>query len=439
MISKNIFTALIIFILSVNVLYSQITIGVALPLMNNSSNPEDKKLGEQMLKGINDAIDDYNSAHSDNKVSLEILDTKKDPATTLTIINKFGSDSSVIAIFGPVFSNELVSGAGAAAFHRIPIVTPTATQDFLAENNEYVFQLNPTYEIRGKSIADFAMKELKMKNFIILAEENYGIHFAKPFQEEVENNGNNVLSVTYYSKDNADLSQKLAEIKNQISINEKLLDFGKLTKAQIEKLRKIKFHFSNLDSLLNTKLTVSIYKLFGRQAGKVMDSIGIIPLNNTEGNRNYVPGYADAIYIPVSGPDDISLLVKQLNTENINLPILGTSDWNNESVLKDNRMYIKDLFFDSDFFLEDKSKIGTVNLSDQEIKNYYLGYDGLKLILDKISEGNDTREKMNTALEAETNYKAIHNNITIKNRTNHHVSIVNFHNGELKKIKDFVY
>ncbi|MEP7146325.1 MAG: ABC transporter substrate-binding protein [bacterium] len=419
--------------------FSQAKIGLAIPLMKNSDNAEEKKLGEQMVKGIQDALNDYNASQPGKKITLILEDTKRDQSATLKIINKFVSDSSVIAIFGPVFSSELINNAGAPAFHKIPLITPTATQNFLAENNPYVFQLNPTYDIRGRIMARYAMDELGMKNFAILSEETYGKNFADSFTDEVLKSGKTVIFTKYYAKDKTDLSDELKELKNKIFENEKFLDFGNMKTAEIEKLSRINLKFSYLDSLVKEKLVVSIYKLLGNRAGKILDSLGIQISANFPDSRSYIPGIADAIYIPVSGSGEIRNIIPQYFSENLNLPVLGTSDWNNLKVLNDNKMYIKQLYFDSDFYIDEKTGKDFAKSEEADIKNYYFGYDGMKLILSKISEGNNTRESLNNALENARDFKAVHNTVTIKDRTNHEMSIMSFRNGKSEKIKDFVY
>ncbi|MEO8664685.1 MAG: ABC transporter substrate-binding protein [Ignavibacteria bacterium] len=436
--SKLILTFLLLLSAGTNA-FSQGKIGIAIPLMKSSDNSEDKKLGEQMLRGIMDALEEYNSSGPLMKITLVIEDTKRDQAATLQIINKFGSDSSVMAIFGPVFSSELINNAGAAAFHKIPVITPTATQNFLAEKNEYLFQLNPTYDIRGRLMARYAMNELGMKNFAILSEDTYGKNFEESFSDEVINSGNKILFVKYYSKDESDLSDELKELKTKIFEDEKFLDFGNMKDADQEKLKKAKLKFSYVDSLVNEKLVVSIYKLFGDRADRIIDSLGISPATNITGSRSYIPGITDAIYIPVSGSTEISNIIPQYFSENLNLPVLGTSDWNNLKTLTENKMYIKQLYFETDFYLNDKSGNDLINLSEADIKNYYFGYDGMKLILLQISDGNNTRQKLNDALQNVKDYHGIHNNVTMKDRTNHEMSVMSFKNGRIEKIKDFVY
>ncbi|MEO8446995.1 MAG: ABC transporter substrate-binding protein [bacterium] len=416
--------------------YSQPKIGIALPLMKNSGSAEEKKLGEAMLKGVNDALEEYRISNSGKKITIITEDTKRDPSVALQIINKFGSDSSVIAIFGPVFSSELVNNAGAAKFHKIPVITPTATANFVAEKNEYIFQLNPTYDIRGRIMAKFALKNLRMKNFVVFSEESYGKNFSESFIEEVNAGNGKIVFEKSYSQDKADLNEELDEIKQALLSRDKFLDFGNLNAAQLDKIRKLKFNFSYADSLLSEKLTVSIYKLFGERADRIMDSTGIIPITISDKSRNVIYGVADAVYIPIANSGEAGKLASQYFSSNINLPVLGTSDWNNEKALYENRMYIKGLYFDSDFFIEENTGKDMGKMSDAELKNYYFGYDGLKFILDKISEGNGSRQSLNDAIEITTDYKAIHNDITIKDRTNHHLSIMQYDKGELQKIID---
>ncbi|MDQ3194222.1 MAG: hypothetical protein M3P82_04390, partial [Bacteroidota bacterium] len=174
-------------------------------------------------------------------------------------------------------------------------------------------------------------------------------------------------------------------------------------------------------------------------AARIIDSLGIQTASKITGNRSLIPGLTDAVYIPVSSSAELSNIIPRFYSENLNLPVLGTGEWNNAKTLIENRMYIKQLYFDSDFYINDVSGKDFTNLDEADIKNYYFGYDGIKLILSRISEGNTTRNELNDALGNVNDHKATHNNITIKNRTNHLMSIMSFSNGKLKKVKDFVY
>ena len=219
--TKKILILLLFVFTGTNVSFSQVKIGVAIPLMSSSSDVSEKKTGEQMLRGINDALEEYKNSKPKTSVTIKVEDTKKDASVTLDILNRFGSDNSVIAVLGPIYSSELVNNAGAAVFHKMPVITPTATVNFLAKNNPYVFQLNPTYDIRGRVMAKFAMKELGMKNFIILSEDSYGKNFAESFKDEVEKNNGKIEDTEFYVKESFPLTVQFENIKNIIFSNEK--------------------------------------------------------------------------------------------------------------------------------------------------------------------------------------------------------------------------
>lgn len=418
---------------------SQMKIGVALPLMKESADPEEKRTGQQFINGINDALADYNAEKPSLKITFAIEDTKRESETTLEIFNKLGTDKNIIAIFGPIYSSDLVNNTGASSFHKIPIVTPTATANFLAQNSPYLFQLNPTYDIRGRLMAKYAMTELGMKNFLILSEDGYGKNISESFIDEIKKREGTIDGTEYYSKDSLYITTEIKNLKAKIFEKDKFIDFGNLTENQNEKLKDYNLKYSTLDSLVYGKIIVSVYKLFGKGADRIMDSLKIFPSTLTDKTMPVVPGYIDAIYIPVGSFNDIGKISLQYFNSGINLPILGTSDWNNEQALNENSPYIDELYFDSDFYLNDNVNVEISGLSDSDLKNYYFGYDGMKLLLDKIAAGNDTREKLNTALENTKDYKATHNDIDITERTNRHMSIMLFTNGKMKKISDFVY
>jgi len=432
-------TVLLIFLLVFSLQASaQIRIGVALPLMNNTENKEEKKLGAEMLQGINDAVKEHNRLNPESKVELITEDTQRDPAITLELINKFGSDKKVIAVFGPVFSSELSPNAGAANFHKIPVITPTSTQNFLAQKNPFLFQLNPTYDVRGRTMAKFANNELKMKRFAVFSEDSYGKNFADSFSEEVLKNGGAITASVYYSKDDNDLTQELEELEDKIFSMDKFIDFGNITKEQFEIIKNLDIKFSYADSLKIESLVVSIYKLFGRDANRIMDSLKLKTSDTYDKSRTVIPGYTEAIYIPISTYLEIPKMISQYFSEHINLPVLGTSDWNNKEILEENKMYIKNLYFDSDFNLSDDA-VTPDKLSESGLKNYYFGYDGMKLILDKISEGNKDRLSLSNALESTEDYRTFHNKITLKERTNIELEIMRFNSGELMRLGNFKY
>ena len=202
----------IVFLNTINV-FSQNTvkIGVALPMFSESEDNNKKQLGNEILDGIKFALTEY-SKNAPVKVTLEVMDTKRDPVTANEVIKGFGEDADIIGVIGPVFSSELTEAANNGPFYKIPIISPTATGDELASNYNYVFQLNPSYEVRGKLMADYIIKKNGLKNFAIIADESYGDNFRKHFEGEVKTMGGKVLITQTYAKDPQNITEQINAI-----------------------------------------------------------------------------------------------------------------------------------------------------------------------------------------------------------------------------------
>ena len=99
--------------------------------------------------------------------------------------------------------------------------------------------------------------------------------------------------------------------------------------------------------------------------------------------------------------------------------IAGTGDWNNEKTLEENKVYLKNLVFESEYFtgsndadfssLKERLKKSKFKLS----KNFLFGYDSGKLIFDLIGGGAKTREELNAALKNLVSYDAIKSKISL--------------------------
>lgn len=421
---------------------AQYKIGLAFPLMESSADETEKTEAEYFLKGAKDALDDYKSANPKTKIELKIGDTGREPEAAFNLIQSFAMDDKVLAVLGPVFSGQLSALSPIAAKYKISVISPTATQSGIASQHEYLFQLNPTYEIRGKLIAKYAFEELGFRNFAIFSEARYGKYFADAFIEEINRQNGDIMDTIYYQSSEVNLLEKFAALKANILANDRFIDFGNLNAAQREKLSKSNFNYSDYNTLVAGKSVVSIYKLFGKNAEKILDSLQIPSLSYNEKFKSPVIGIIDAVYMPVSSAAEINKLVSQYHGEGFTIPILGTSDWNNEKVLTDNSVYIPSLYYESDFYIEDKIKaeeLRSLKLSNNELKNYLFAYDAVSMLLELIAEGNLSRNALYSALSKVENYTGFHNNVTMSERTNTSLSIIYYNKGALQKLTNYIY
>lgn len=365
---KYIFVFFIVLFAASGDLFAQSKIGLALPLMSESTNEADKKVGEYILKGVTDSYNEYKAANPKTKIEIKLGDTRRDPETFYNLILSYSKDNNIIAVLGPIFSSEMHVIKNVANEIKLPVISPTATANDLASSSPYLFQLNPDYTIRGSAIAKYAVNDLGYKNILVLSENKYGRFFSEPFINEVTKNNGSIIDTFYY--DNADLIES-----------------------------------------------------------------GFIKFKNAIDSKK-----PDAIYISISNPADINVISPLLLKYYPDVPVLGSSDWNNKEVLLQNKNSLKTLYYESDFFLNDSlnNVYSEKNFSDSELRNYLFGYNSMNFLL-KACENNLSRTKIQNYLNQQVDYVGIQNNIVLKDRINHSLSIVRFSDGKLEKINDYIY
>lgn len=419
-----------------------VKIGAALPLFEDSDDQNQKQLGTEILNGITFALNEYNRSPK-IKVQLITKDTKRDAVLCSELVTELSEVDSVQVILGPIFSSEMTEISDIAFLDKLPIVSPTATGDELSEIHDYTFQLNPSYKVRGKLMADYLIKELGLKNFAVISESSYGTNFSGHFINEVEKLKGNLAVYSTYSKDAVNIVGIIKQIDSTIRANDLFINAANLNLTQRQKLESSGLRFTLLDSLMTYKTDVSIYYLFGKNAKKIVDTLNIKPYPLKKETTKFIQGYLDAIYIPISNPSEIGMIVPQLFSYGLSFFIAGTGDWNNEKALKDNDVYLKNLLFESEYFLDESSpKLLdlTEKLKSTKFKlnkNFLFGYDAMTLLLSLIEEGNTTRRQIYDALKKVKSFEAIKSKISLDyRRINSELNILGY-DGGIKRISTY--
>jgi outer membrane PBP1 activator LpoA protein len=416
-----------------------VRVGVILPLFEDSEDEAKKQFGNEVLNGIKFSLSEYYQSHG-RDVLLDVRDSKKDIETTISVLTELAENDSIICVLGPIYSNELAESADAAFMNQLPVISPTATGDDLADTHDYLFQLNPTYDVRGRIMADYLYRELKMRNFAIISEDSYGVNFADHFEAEVKKLGGNIAAYETYKRDAKNINDIIAELHKVILENDLFINPSNMNLKQREKLERSGVRYGLLDSLITLKTEVSIYYLFGRNAKKIIDTLNIKPYQLKSDSVKFIQGYFDAIYIPISNPSEIGMIVPELYSNGLNFFIAGTGDWNNEKALDENKVYMKNLIFESEYYLDENSPQlkelrSELQKTDYTLdKSFLFGYDSMGLILHLISEGGTTRQLMYNDLLKVSSYDAVKSKITLdRKRVNSELNILTYDHG-LKRI-----
>jgi branched-chain amino acid transport system substrate-binding protein len=147
-------------------------LGIALPM-----NREAISISQELFNGIRMAVDAYNAGSLRRPdgtrrpmVQMVFQDTRNDPGRARQAIETLATVERVDAIIGPLFSAEAEAAARGAEDRRVVLIAPLATSETVAQGRTYVFQANPTFSLRGKLMARFAVRGLRLNRLGLIAD-----------------------------------------------------------------------------------------------------------------------------------------------------------------------------------------------------------------------------------------------------------------------------
>ncbi|MGC8594506.1 MAG: ABC transporter substrate-binding protein [Candidatus Kryptoniota bacterium] len=417
---------------------ANLKIGAVLPLEYGSG------VGDKLMLGIQLALDEYNR-NARPRVGLRLENYSGDLSKLDEDIRALADDSNIKAIVGPVFSGEVGVAAPIVNSLHVPLITPTATQVGLAPAGSYVFQANPDFKIRGEVMAEFAVNVLHLKRIAVLSpSESYGKIMAGYFISKLNELGIKPISVAYFESGTTDLSQQIAQIKNDAArFKEPYVEFGELNKYQISALKSYGLSPSLVDSLVRVKGTMDAYDIFGKDADLLADSLGIPITERTALTQFDALRSLEAIFIPLTSSRDIGIIGAQLAYYNVKTQLLGTDDWYDMNHLTNNVDYVDGVIFCSDTYLDASSpQFRSISdtlsqISDKEFdRTVAYGYDVTNMLLQLIRSGNLTREELKASLQNCT-YRGIHSIIGFSGgNTNKYMNILQFRKGTVIKLAE---
>ncbi len=354
----------------------RIDLAVILPV----SGPEGSD-GKALLDGMLYALDRFRN-DLQNDVTLVVLDNESDILKSIDHTRSAADMENVIAILGPLSSQDAIAMAPICDYEKIPLFTPTATRDGLAAISTCVFQLNPDQDERAYALAKYAVDSLKYETFAILAPaDNYGRRISDSFSETVSQKGGMVVRREWFTDPN-DL------------------------KSQFMNIRKAAFILQAADTLDTTNVILDPeLKLKTRS-----DSLKIT-LNSV-----------DAFYLPVYH-DQIESVAPQLAFYNFDTHLLGDGNWLDESLLSRYRRYVNGMIISADHLMMEKDPrvsffreeyMEKTGKTPDRLTIY--GYETMVLMLNLIENGSTSREALKHAVNKMGEFKGVIRNIRFSQR-----------------------
>ncbi len=168
-----------------------IELGIALPL-----DDDDALLTQALFNGIRLAVEEMNERPDGPTVRMVFEDTGGEAEAARAAVRTLAEEEEVDAIIGPLYSREARAAAAAAEDAAVVLVAPLATDEDVAEGRRYVFQANPTITMRGRLMADFARRGLRLDGGLGVASQfgnSESERMAEGFQEQALEEGDEVV------------------------------------------------------------------------------------------------------------------------------------------------------------------------------------------------------------------------------------------------------
>lgn len=357
-------------------------LAVVLPLSG-----EMQTFGEDIYNGAIIAAETYRQETGRN-LKLTPYDTKGDPVNAARIVKEL-VNTSADAVIGPLTSEESAVSSAVLNCAYIPMIAPAATQAGLTLLSESSFQLSPNIELQGTQMAEYAVLRRQADSAAIITSTRADhLRMARAFSDRFKELGGKVVAVEYYRSRDKDFG-----------------DYVKDVKALLLGLQSDSTFYIN-------------------EMGDTLDADG-------------VPAYVDCLFLPGT-PEQLRLLLPQINFYNLNAFYLGTDGWGDEAVYSLGDNITKQAVFPSPFLQEELSEeylkfaaAYDLRYGERPRRLASLGYDAVRVITRAVRAGAASREELVERLGETNGYEGAASRVTFgDNRENIELPLYRIIGGE---------
>ena len=171
-----------------------INIGVLLPSFEQSLN--EKSVSRGLYNGLLISVDEFNRNNTDRKVKLHYIDSDKIANNLRSGLQQAKEDLNIDVIIGPLFSEQVEELSNFVDRLEIPFIAPLANTFNISRGQDYILQINPSFESRGRQTARIAINSLHLQKFGVMTEKGtHGETDATAFANEITELGG---EITYF-------------------------------------------------------------------------------------------------------------------------------------------------------------------------------------------------------------------------------------------------
>lgn len=171
------------------------------------------KFGSSVIKAVELAFAIFQQ-ETGIQLELVIRDSRGHSVEALRNAQDLIYNEKVIGIIGPILSEAVVSAGSIAQQARVPLITPTATDNEINYLGNYVLQFNNTNLELAYTLGHFVVKQLRLTNISILHPANpYGYDMMRGFSDAIFEAGGRVGEVLSYAPGQTDFQEQIEKLK----------------------------------------------------------------------------------------------------------------------------------------------------------------------------------------------------------------------------------
>jgi len=401
-------------------------IGVILPLSGDESQ---SRVGKKILAGLRVSLLRYNQ-RADKKISAIVMDNRGEIVTSVQYAKYLANNPRVIAIYGPVRSENVIAVATFANEKGIPMITPTATQSDIVNLGTWVFQANVNLVNLGEYLGKYCTSVNEHSTFATLAPAGeYGEKLTDSFSEAVDLNGGRIVSQQWYSGTPEQLKHQfnnvrqagveMAEDKVARIIGEKRDSLYILSMQEGSEWNKDNCFLNITDTICQLYQNGRIYEFDVQEmllhTGSLTEQELKLPsIDSLDHKISSIDGF----FIPAT-TEDLKFILPQLKYYNFSTNIYGTRNLVNAELLNANRSVARRFYFISDYFIDDTTpKYRQVVLDYTRVTGErpdrfgVYGFDTMEVLLMAYYNSNITRKEVRDQLFKMPVYYGLGRNIS---------------------------
>lgn len=347
------------------------------------------------------------AANDEVAIELVVRDSESSVVGAIKSAQLLLGDPSIVAIIGE-YENSASSAIAALAQEKgIPILVPVSTANGITSLGEYVFQMNANREMKGRALAEYAVRYLNCRRFATFApQDEYGQQMTDGLSAAVDSLGGQIVTQKWYYEGTE--------------------DYGK----QFKGIRAAAFGLDLADTL---NLSPGARSMKGIRSASVVEEVAT-PVTSIH-----------ALFLPLYH-EDITLIAPQRAYYNIQGVLLGGDDWQWIATerMRELRPYIDGAVFPSDYFVDWQSERGRqFRIAYRKMMGAtpdrfdVMGYDAANLMMQCLERGSRKPDQIREALAQVDGYPGMKGEISFKNshRVNRGVNILQMLNAEIKRVK----